>query len=91
MGLFDDLKATIGPMKDKVGGLVQQHGDKIGQGLDKAARMVDAKTDGKYSNQIRTGADKAKEALGRLAETDGPGSGGPKSEGPGGGAGSPAS
>ncbi|MFI0742107.1 antitoxin [Streptomyces sp. NPDC021100] len=86
MGLFDDLKAKIGPVKDKVGGLVQQHGDKIEQGLDKAARMVDSKTDGKYSNQIRTGAGKAKEALGRLAEE-------PKSEGPGpkGGAGSPAS
>ncbi|MGI5340448.1 antitoxin [Streptomyces sp. CA-181903] len=89
MGLFDDLKAKIGPVKDKVGDLVQQHGDKIEQGLDKAARVVDSKTDGKYSDQIRTGAGKAKEALGRLAEE--PGSEGPKPEGPKGGAGSPAS
>ncbi|WP_171162806.1 antitoxin [Streptomyces sp. I05A-00742] len=88
MGLFDDLKAKLGPVKDKVGGLVQQHGDKIGQGLDKAARVVDAKTDGKYSSQIRTGTGKAKEALVRLADSDGAGDAKGSAGGKDGGAGS---
>ncbi|MEV5509357.1 antitoxin [Streptomyces orinoci] len=73
MGLFDDLKAKLEPVKDKVGDLVQQHGGKIEQGIDKAARVVDEKTDGRYSSQIRTGTGKAKQALDRLAEQDGRG------------------
>ncbi|MFC5723697.1 antitoxin [Streptomyces gamaensis] len=71
MGLFDDLKAKLGPLKDKAGDLAQQHGDKIEQGLEKAAHLVDEKTGGKYSSQIQTGTGKAKDALGRLGESGG--------------------
>ncbi|MCC3769487.1 antitoxin [Streptomyces sp. UNOC14_S4] len=71
MGLFDDLKAKLGPVKDKVGDLAQQHGDKIEAGLEKAAKAVDEKTGGKYTSQIQTGTGKAKEAIERLAEKDG--------------------
>lgn len=69
MGLMDTLKAKAGLLKGKAGDLTQQHGDKIESGLEKAARKVDQKTKGKYSNQIRTGTGKAKEALGRLSES----------------------
>ncbi|MFJ5772599.1 antitoxin [Streptomyces sp. NPDC093094] len=73
MGLLDNLKAKLSPAKDKVSGLAQQHGDKVQHGLDKAAKVVDEKTKGKYSNKIHTGTGKAKEAMDRLAHKDGTG------------------
>jgi hypothetical protein len=76
MGLRDKLRAKLAPAKEKVSDLAQQHGgriDKIEQGLDKAAKLADEKTKGKYSEKIHTGTDKAKSALDRLAhkESDG--------------------
>jgi hypothetical protein len=65
------MKAKLGPAKDKVSGLAQQHGDKIQHGLDKAAKVVDEKTKGKYSDRIQTGTGKAKDAMDRLAHHDG--------------------
>ena len=59
MGFFDKLRK--GATK-----AVDQHGDKISRGLDKAADTVDKKTKGKYSDQIQTGVDKTKEGLDRL-------------------------
>ncbi|MFG2868744.1 antitoxin [Streptomyces sp. NPDC048338] len=70
MGLLDSLKAKLAPAKDKVSDLAQQHGDKIDHGLDKAAKVVDEKTKGKYSNKIESGTDKAKHALGRISHKD---------------------
>ncbi|QEU91410.1 antitoxin [Streptomyces kanamyceticus] len=70
MGFLDQLKAKIAPVKDKVSDLAQQHGDKIDQGLDKAAKVADEKTKGKYSDKIQSGTGKAKEAVDRLAGTD---------------------
>ncbi|MFE7464493.1 antitoxin [Streptomyces sp. NPDC057499] len=67
MGFLDTLKAKLGPAKEKVGELAHQHGGKIDQGLDKAARTVDEKTKGKYSEKIESGARKAKDAVERLA------------------------
>ncbi|MGW7067965.1 antitoxin [Streptomyces sp. NPDC054855] len=69
MGFLQNLKSKLAPAKDKVAGLAQQHGDKIDQGLDKAAKVVDAKTKGKYSDKIQTGTGKAKDAVDRLAGT----------------------
>lgn len=71
MGFLDNLKAKLGPAKDKVGDLAQQHGGKIEQGLDKAARTVDQKTKGKYSDKIDSGTRKAKEAVDKLGNKDG--------------------
>jgi len=71
MGLLDTLKAKLTPAKDKVSDLAQQHGDKIERGLDKAAKVVDEKTKGKYSDKIHTGTDKAKGAVDRMAHKDG--------------------
>ncbi|MFI8293931.1 antitoxin [Streptomyces sp. ms191] len=70
MGLLDSLKAKLAPAKDKVSDLAQQHGDKIDHGLDKAARLVDEKTKGKYHNKIESGTDKAKHALDRISHKD---------------------
>ncbi len=44
MGFMDNVKAKLAPAKEKVSDLAQQHGDKIDQGLEKAARTVDEKT-----------------------------------------------
>ncbi|MEV2215693.1 antitoxin [Streptomyces sp. NPDC050997] len=90
MGLLDNLKGKMGPAKDKVSGLAQQHGDKVERGLDKAAKVVDEKTKGKYSGKIHAGTGKAKGAMDRLAHKDdtdpgGTGAGG----GPGGDSGTP--
>ncbi|MGW4056217.1 antitoxin [Streptomyces sp. NPDC004779] len=70
MGLLDSLKAKLGPAKDKVSDLAQQHGDKIDHGLDKAAKVVDEKTKGKYSDKIQSGTGKAKEALDRIGHKE---------------------
>lgn len=76
MGFLDNLKARLGPAKekvgDKVGDLAHQHGGKIGQGLDKAARTVDEKTKGKYSDKIQSGTRKAKDTVDRLGHKDAP-------------------
>ncbi|MBC9718321.1 antitoxin [Streptomyces sp. TRM66268-LWL] len=68
MGLLDTLKAKLAPAKDKAAGLAKEHGGKIEQGLDKAAKVVDEKTKGKYSDKIQSGTGKAKDALDRLAD-----------------------
>ncbi|MFI8419549.1 antitoxin [Streptomyces sp. NPDC085479] len=70
MGLLDSLKAKLGPAKDKVSDLAQQHGDKIDHGLDKAAKMVDEKTKGKYSEKIQSGTGKAKDAIDRIGHRE---------------------
>ena len=70
MGLLDNVKAKLGPAKDKVSGLAHKHGDKVQHGLDKAAKVVDEKTEGKYRGKIQTGTGKAKNAMDRLAHKD---------------------
>ncbi|MFD4318612.1 antitoxin [Streptomyces sp. NPDC058548] len=84
MGLLDSLKAKLAPAKDKVADLAQQHGGKIDHGIEKAAKLVDEKTKGKYSDKIHSGTDKAKDALDRIGHKDDgtPGSGGAPGTGP---------
>ena len=50
-------------MKGRARTAVDQHGDKIAQGIDKAADVADRKTKGKYSGQIRQGKGKSNHAL----------------------------
>ena len=59
MGLFDKVKGAA----EKA---VDQHGDKIASGLEKAADAVDAKTGGKHTDKIASGLDKAKDGLDKL-------------------------
>ncbi|MEU5313391.1 antitoxin [Streptomyces sp. NPDC021562] len=92
MGLLENLKAKLAPAKDKASHLAQQHEDKIDKlqhGMEKAARVVDERTKGKYSDKIQTGTGKAKDAMDRFVHPDamgGTASAGPttptRSEGP---------
>ncbi|MGW1591949.1 antitoxin [Streptomyces sp. NPDC002386] len=72
MGLLDNMKARLGPAKDKVSDLASRHGDKVQHGIDKAARTVDQRTKGKYTERIHAGTGKAKEAMDRLAHKEEP-------------------
>lgn len=56
MGVFDNIK-------DKATELVDQHGDKAGEGIDKAGDLIDEKTGGTYSDKIDLGQQKAKDGL----------------------------
>lgn len=56
MGFLDDAKS-------KLSDAVDSHGDKIADGLDKAAELVDDKTGGKLGDKLELGVDKAKDAL----------------------------
>lgn len=67
MGLLDNMKAKLGPAKEKVSDLAQRQRGSIEHGLDKAAKVVDEKTKGKYSEKIHAGTGKAKEAVDRIA------------------------
>ncbi|MEU2717323.1 antitoxin [Streptomyces sp. NPDC007205] len=73
MGLKDNMKAKLGPARDKVSDLARQHGDKVQHGIDRAAKVVDERTKHKYSDRIQAGTGKAKEAMDRLAHKEGPG------------------
>ncbi len=59
MGFLDKLRGRAKTAVD-------QHGDKIAGGIDKAASMADKKTKGKYTDRINEGTGKTKEALDRL-------------------------
>jgi hypothetical protein len=63
MGMFDNLKK-------KATAAVDQHGDKIASGIDKAADLADKKTKGKHGGQIGKGAAAAKGALDKLDGRD---------------------
>jgi len=62
VGFLDDAKK-------KLGEAVNQHGDKINEGLDKAGQKIDERTGGKHAGTIRTGVGKAKEALAKADAT----------------------
>lgn len=61
---------------DKVKGMLGQHSDKVSKGIDKAAGMADSKTKGKYSDQIRSGTQKAKDQAEKYGRQDGGSEGG---------------
>lgn len=56
MGFLDKAKA-------KLTGAVDEHGDKIKDGLGKAGDMINDKTGGKYSEKIDDGVKKASDKL----------------------------
>ena len=59
MSIFDKLRRSATKVVD-------QHGDKISTGLDKAAKAVDERTAGKHSDKIAKGVGAAKDGLDRL-------------------------
>ncbi|CAN5208109.1 hypothetical protein BH24ACT12_BH24ACT12_06380 [soil metagenome] len=64
MSLFDTFKK-------KAGEAVDQHGDRITQGLDRASGAVSKATNGKYDDRIGKGVGKAKESLDKRHRKDG--------------------
>ena len=59
MGFLDDAKK-------KLSEAVDQHGDKIASGIDKAAAVADEKTGGKHTDKIAKATTKAKDGLDKL-------------------------
>ncbi|MDQ3155129.1 MAG: antitoxin [Actinomycetota bacterium] len=70
MGFLDKFKKQSADLKDKAADLAASHGDKIDQGIDKAADLASKATKGKYDDKIEGAADKAKDAADKLAEGD---------------------
>ncbi|MFI9363866.1 antitoxin [Kitasatospora sp. NPDC053057] len=60
--MFESLKN----LADKATDLAREHSDVLGQGLEKVGGVIDDRTDGKYSGQIDTGVEKAKDFLRNL-------------------------
>lgn len=56
----------IGDFLKKAKGLASEHKDKVEDGIDKAADLIDDKTGGKYADQVETGSEKAKDFLENL-------------------------
>lgn len=63
MGFLDKAKAKLTDAVDK-------HGDKISDGIDKAAAAADRKTGGKHTDKIAGATGKAREALDKLDRKD---------------------
>jgi F0F1-type ATP synthase membrane subunit b/b' len=59
MSFLDDAKKKLTDAVDK-------HGDKIADGIDKAAAAADQKTGGKHADKIAKAQAKAKDGLDRL-------------------------
>jgi hypothetical protein len=59
MGIFDKAKDVL-----------NQHPDKVEQGLDRAADLADQRTGGKHADQIDKGVGMAKEKLGEFLRKD---------------------
>jgi hypothetical protein len=66
MGVFDNLKDAAESLEVKATSLVDDHGDQIGDGLDKAGEFVDDKTGSKYGDKIDEGVGAAKGQLDNL-------------------------
>ncbi len=61
VGIFDKFKK-------KTVDVAEEHGDNIEAGIDKAAEVADDKTDGKYTDKIESGSEKAKDLVEGLDE-----------------------
>ena len=70
MGFLDKITKKLPQLKDKAEDLVEQHDDKIKDGLDKAAKLADKKTGGKHHDKIEKGVAKAKDTVDDLAEPE---------------------
>jgi MT0933-like antitoxin protein len=71
MSFMDTLKDKLGMSKGKASDAMRQHPDKVDQGIDKAGDAVDSRTGSKYSGQVDTGQDKAKDASRNYGEQGG--------------------
>jgi hypothetical protein len=56
--------------KDQLTKAVDQHGDKIAEGIAKAGQVINDKTGGKHADKIDQATGKARDALDSLAGTN---------------------
>jgi antitoxin protein of toxin-antitoxin system len=63
MGFLDKAKKQLTKVVD-------EHGDQIAKGLDKAGELADKKTKGAHSGQISAGVARAKDGLDKLDGRD---------------------
>lgn len=64
MGLADKFDE----FKDKAADLLGEHGDKANEGVEKAGDFADEKTGGKYSEQVDTAQEKAREGIDKFGQ-----------------------
>ncbi len=57
MGIFDKAKD-----------LLNEHSDKVDQGIDKAAQLIDQKTGGQHTGQIDQATEQAKRAMDKTGD-----------------------
>ena len=74
MSLLDKLRGSRSKAKRQADQVVEQHGDKIANGLDRASGAVSKATGGRFDDKIDKGVSKAKE---RLDQQRGDGPAGP--------------
>lgn len=63
MSVFDN-------MKDQVSKQVDEHGEQVGQGVDKAGDLLDERTGGQYADKVDQGQDALKNGLDGLDGQD---------------------
>ncbi|MGB6056688.1 MAG: antitoxin [Microthrixaceae bacterium] len=68
MGFLDKFKGRAEEVKNKASDLAAEHGDKIDQGIDKAADLASKATKGKYDDKIEGAAGKAKDVVEDLGD-----------------------
>jgi hypothetical protein len=67
-----DERTPVSSFFDKAKDLAREHGDKIDQGIDKVADLVDERTDGKHRDKIDKIVDEAKKRTGDGPDTTRP-------------------
>lgn len=66
MGFLDKLKRNAGQAAEKAKGVVADNADKVDDGIDKVAEVVDGKTKGQHRDKIDKAAGKAHEIVDKL-------------------------
>lgn len=70
MGFRDKAERAKDQASELLSDAVDKHGDKVVEGVDRAAQALDDRTGGKHSDKIAGGAEKVQEALEKLEGTD---------------------
>ncbi|MBA2532164.1 MAG: antitoxin [Nocardioidaceae bacterium] len=63
MGILDKFKGTANSLRKSADKALDQHGDKIATGVDKAGGAVNKATKGKYADKVDKGVGLAKKPL----------------------------
>ncbi len=69
----EPLEADMGFMdkfRSKATETVEEHGEQVDAGVEKAGDVVDEKTGGQYSDKIDAGEEKVKEGLDKLGDDE---------------------